>query len=238
MVQQLTLNIQLNERIRFANFVVGDNAEVLSTLQSLWQADEFCYYVWGELGVGRTHLLQASCHEADQSGKTLFYIPLAAAETLSPMILQGIDAFDLVVWDDVDAIAGNAEWEEALFHAYNLLQAVGRKLLVSANCSAMLNPIHLLDLRTRLASGVSYHLKPLSDKQKLIALQQRAHEHGMMLTDQVGRYLLSHYSREMSALFEMLAQLEAATLQAKRKLTIPLVKETLHQGADRPLIEN
>lgn len=227
MVQQLTLNIELTDCIQFSNFVVGDNAEVVAALQALWQVDEFCYYLWGDLGVGRSHLLQACCHDAQAANKSIFYIPFASVDTLSPLILQGIDTFDLVIWDDVDAIAGNADWEEALFHAYNLLQATKRKLIVSASCSAIVNPIHLLDLRTRLASGVSYQLKPLSDQQKLLALQQRAHEHGMTLSDQVGRYLLSHYSRNMSALFKILTKLQAATLQSKRKLTIPLVKEAL-----------
>ena len=67
----------------------------------------------------------------------------------------------------------------------------------------------------------------LRDEEKLAALQQRAKSRGMQLNDHVGRYLLSHCPRDMSALFSTLDQLDSASLEEKRLLTIPFVKSVL-----------
>ena len=62
---------------------------------------------------------------------------------------------------------------------------------------------------------------------KLRALQLRASRRGLHLTDEVGHFILTRGTRSMSALFELLEQLDQASLQAQRKLTIPFLKETL-----------
>jgi DnaA family protein len=231
-VRQLTLNLQLNERVSFDSFIVGDNAQLFNALQNLFVSSEFCWYLWGEQGVGRSHLLQSCAYAANQLQKKVMYIALADHQQLSPDIIRGIEQYDIVIWDDVDAIAGLNEWEVALFHAYNQLQPTGAKIISAATSSPTASHIQLPDLRSRLAAGVTYQVKPLRDEEKLAALQQRAKSRGMHLNDSVGRYLLSHCPRDMSALFSFLDQLDAASLQEKRLLTIPFVKSVLLEAND------
>ena len=224
---QLTLNLQLNERITFDSFIVGDNAQLINALKNLLDSREFSWYLWGEQGVGRSHLLQSCAYAAHQNNMAVNYIPFADHLKLSPDILQGLDQYEIVLWDDVDAIAGIPEWEEALFHAYNQLHSAGAKLLCTAISSPLSSPLQLADLRSRLAAAVTYQVKPLRDEEKVAALQQRAKSRGMQLNDQVGRYLLSHCPRDMSALFSTLDQLDSASLEEKKLLTIPFVKSVL-----------
>jgi DnaA family protein len=226
-MHQLTLNLQLNEKISFDSFIAGENAQLIASLKNLFSSQEFCWYLWGEQGVGKSHLLQSCASSAHQQNFTVNYISLGDYQNLSPEILIGMDQYDLIIWDDVDAIAGKSEWEKALFHAYNRLQSAGSKLLCSAISSPLSSPLQLADLRSRLAAAITYQLKPLHDEEKLSALQQRAKSRGMHISDQVGRYLLSHCPRDMSALFSCLDQLDSASLQEKRLITIPFVKSVL-----------
>ncbi len=223
----MTLDLQLNERITFNSFIVGDNAEAVHALQTIFSSSEFCLSLWGDTGVGRSHLLQSCAHAAGLQEKKVMYIALGDYQSLSPDIVRGIDQYDLLLWDDVDAIAGLHEWEVALFHGYNQLQSAGAKLVYTAATSPLTSPIQLPDFRTRLAAGVTYQIKSLHDEQKLSALQQRAKSRGMQLTDSVGRYLLNHCPRDLSALFACLDQLDSASLEEKRMLTIPFVKSVL-----------
>lgn len=228
-MRQLTLNLQLNERVTFDHFIVGSNNQLVSALKKIPESAEFSWYLWGEKGVGRTHLLQSCAHAAHQLSLKVMYIALADYPVLSPDIIRGIDQYDLVLWDDVDAIAGLNQWEVALFHAYNQLQASDAKLICTASASPLASQIQLPDFRTRLASGLTFQVKSLRDEEKLTALQQRARSRGMQLSDPVGNYLMSHYSRDMPALLAFLDELDAVSLQEKRLLTIPFVKSVLKQ---------
>lgn len=79
------------------------------------------------------------------------------------------------------------------------------------------------------ASGLGqiYKLQPLSDEEKLLALQLRGKLRGFELPEDVGRFLLKRLDREMRTLFMTLDQLDRASITAQRKLTIPFVKEIL-----------
>ena len=76
-------------------------------------------------------------------------------------------------------------------------------------------------------AGQIYKLQPLSDEDKLQALQLRARLRGFELPEDVGRFLLKRLDREMRTLFMTLDQLDRASITAQRKLTIPFVKEIL-----------
>ena len=87
--------------------------------------------------------------------------------------------------------------------------------------------VQLPDLQSRLTLALVFQLQELADEDKLRALQLRASRRGLQMPDEVGRFILTRGARSMSALFELLEQLDQASLQAQRKLTIPFLKETL-----------
>ena len=90
------------------------------------------------------------------------------------------------------------------------------------------SPVHLEvtlpDLASRLSWGMVYQLEPLEDEEKVQALLLRARHRGLNLTDDVSRFVLTRGPRDMAGLFEVLEQLDQASLRAQRKLTIPFVK--------------
>ncbi len=228
---QLPLSIQLRESATFANFVAGGDEMVVAALRHACQspAQERFIYLWGGHGGGKSHLLQAACHEvASRGGGGSLYLPLAEADQLAPQMLEGMEQMGVVAIDDVDAIAGERGWEEALFHLYNRLRDEGSgALIVSSRLPLPSLALQLPDLKSRLAWGLVFQLRGLDDRGKLQALQQGAQGRGLDLPEEVGSYLLRHYHRDLSRLFELLERLDNASLAVQRRLTIPFVKDVI-----------
>ncbi len=228
---QLPLGVRLRDDATFVNYYPGANAAALGYVERLCEADagwtESLIYLWGGEGVGRSHLLQAACLRFEQRGEAAVYLPLGEVAEYGPELLDGLDQSELVCLDDLDAVAGRADWEEALFHLFNRLRDSGRRLLLAATASPRELPVQLPDLQSRLTLALVFQLHELGDEDKLRALQLRASRRGLHLTDDVGRFILTRGERSMSGLFELLERLDQASLQAQRKLTIPFLKETL-----------
>lgn len=228
---QLPLGVRLRDDATFANYYPGANAAALGYVERMCETDadwaENLIYLWGAADVGRSHLLQAACLRMEQFGGRAVYLPLDAVAMYGPQLLDNLEQCDLVCIDGVDLVAGHPTWEEALFHLFNRLRDAGRRLLLSASAPPREVPIKLPDLKSRLTLALVFQLHGLTDDEKLRALQLRASRRGLHLTDEVGRFILTRGSRSMSALFDLLDQLDHASLQAQRKLTIPFLKETL-----------
>ena len=235
--QQLPLGISLNDDAQFENFyssTQSPNYFAMQSVRNLLQpsAEQFVC-LWG--GVGRSHLAQALCVEASNHGLQVQYLPLLAVRDYAfeteaiDSLLAGLEYLDLVCLDDVHAIAGMPQWERALFHLFNRLRDAGVPLLItSAENPAHLN-IQLADLKSRLQWGLSCQLHLLTDAEKAIALQKRAEVRGLHLADEVASYIIQRVPRDLSQIFKLLDRLDQASLQEKRKLTIPFVKQVLGQ---------
>lgn len=178
-------------------------------------------------GYGKSHLLQGVCHHASFHQVPAVYIPLADHAMFSPKILEGLESLSLICLDDIDAIAGNPAWEEALFHLYNKVRDKHKRLLVAAEQLPTSLPFGLADLKSRLTWGISFQLHELGDDDKLIALQIHSKARGLELEESVGRFLLKRCPRDLDRLFSTLAQLDHASLAEQRRLTIPFVKQVL-----------
>lgn len=228
---QLPLGVRLRDDATFANYYPGANPVALGYVERLCEDDagwtENLIYLWGAPGVGRSHLLQAACLRFEQRGEQAVYLPLTELAEHGPALLDGLEQCALVCLDDLQAVAGRADWEEALFHLFNRLRDVGRCLLLSAAAAPRELSVQLPDLRSRLSLALVFQLQLLSDEDKLRALQLRASRRGLQLPDDVARFILTRGSRSMSDLFALLERLDQASLQAQRKLTIPFLKEVL-----------
>jgi DnaA family protein len=185
-------------------------------------------YLWGASGVGLTHLLQASCHNAESRRLAVQYLPLREMTGFAPeALLEGLEELDMVCLDGLESVAGDPTWERALFNLYNALRDAGRLLLVAAPQNPRELNIQLPDLRSRLQWGVILKVQPLDDTDKQQALMRRARERGMELNEEVASYIVQRVPRDMNQLFCYLHRLDHASLAEQRKLTIPFVKKTL-----------
>lgn len=227
-LSQLTLGVSLKDDATFDNFYVGLNEEIISGIKKMARGQgEHMIYLCAARGQGRSHLLQAACYAAHQHQLSSVYIPFENGQSLSPALLNGLESLSLVCMDDVQYIAGCLEWEEAIFHLYNRMAEAGGRMMMAANALPKSLPFVLPDLVSRLTWGVIYQLHSLSDVEKIIVLKMRAQRRGIDLSEEVGRYILTHCPRHMGTLFAALDVLDKASLAAQRRLTIPFVKDVL-----------
>lgn len=223
-IKQIPLNIQLYHDACFANFVVGANQQLIAILQAEPTEQNWCVYLWGKAGEGKSHLLQAACN-ADQ--QPALYIPLAEYQHFSPNILENLEQYKVVALDDIDTVSHISEWAEALFHLYNKIHHANHRLIISASKPPKLVSSNLADLSSRLAAATIIQLQPLEDNEKKIALVKYAQQIGLQLTDECVEFLLRRLTRNMAVLFAALDKLDKASMVHKRKLSIPFIKTVL-----------
>jgi DnaA family protein len=219
-VSQLLLDIAPDRQPTLDNFVAGRNLELLSVLRHALAggSSERSFYLWGEAGSGRSHLLHACVRAALDERRSAVY----ARGSVPRMASEG--PAEVVAVDDVERLDEAAQIE--LFDLYNRMRDSGGMLLVSGTQS----PLHLRlrdDLRTRLGWGLVYQVHGLSDEEKKQALMQHAQSRGFALPPEVTQYLLRHGRRDLPSLMAALDALDEHSLRLHRAPSVPLLKEIL-----------
>lgn len=230
-MRQLALDLKLADFAVFGAFHPGPNVAVVRALRDAAEAPGArMHWIWGGAGTGRSHLLQAVVAAAGEAGYRCAWLPLGTPRELQPGMLEGLGSMEVICADDIDAVAGQPEWEAALFRLFEELRANAGRLVVSATGPPAAAGFRLPDLASRLASGPVWKLRPLDDAEMLAALQCRARWRGLELTDEAGRYLLTHAPRAPRALFGLLDHADRAALEAHRRLTVPFLRSVLAES--------
>lgn len=227
MNKQLSLAIKLKDEANLSDFNWGSNQLLQQQLHNmLLHQEERLLYLWGNIGSGKSHLLQACCQYA--KSQSAIYLPLSLLKEWGPQAIEGLEEQELICIDDIDVIAKDSKWEEALFHFYNKIKDMEKSILIiSGNQSPATIPIQLADLRSRLSWGLVIHLMELNDEDKIDTLRRQAFKRGFHLPVTVCQFLLNRCSRNMHDLQVILNRLDDASLAAQRKITIPFVKDIL-----------
>jgi DnaA family protein len=225
---QLALPVHLRDDATLDNFLFGEALEPLHSLLDIQTGldGEPSIFLCGPDGCGRSHLLQGACH-ALPSGDAV-YLPLDQLRNMAPdNVLDGVEVLSRVALDNVQAVAGDEDWELALFHFINRARERGCRLLFSADAAPRQLAIALPDLASRLGWGLVYQLPAPNDAAKLAILRFRAERRGMSLDEDAARYILSRAPRSMAALMGLLEQLDRDSMALQRSLTIPFIKSRL-----------
>ncbi|MEO1576004.1 MAG: DnaA/Hda family protein, partial [Pseudomonadota bacterium] len=135
--------------------------------------------------------------------------------------------YDVLCLDEVDQVLGDRDREEGLFHLYHRVQEAGGRLVLAARQAPQNAEFALPDLASRLRAARVMRLGALDDDDLVRALKQRAERRDLELPDATARYLLNHYRRDMHSLCALLDELDLASLAARRRLTVPFVKDLI-----------
>jgi DnaA-homolog protein len=226
-MQQLPLTLRWPAQQRFDSFIAGDNAAAVALLRdTAANASGDWIFLSGAPGCGKTHLLIAVCAAASASDCAAQYLSLRGAQ---PAGIRALGGSDLLALDDVDAIAGNAEAEHALFDLYNRCKVEKSTLLFGADKPPAHLGINLPDLVSRLASCTQVILKPLNEDERREAVRQRAQTRGLILDDAVLDWLFARTQRDLGSLAALIERLDRESLAAKRRITLPFLR-TLLEG--------
>jgi len=232
--RQLALSVQLPDDETFESFRSKANQGVSSQLRQFVEQKALdeqnqpkSFYLFGLSGVGKSHLLHASSAYAAKLGKTSVCLSCAELQALPVDVLEGLEQIDLICLDDIHLIANNKIWQQAIFDLYNRVIEHNNCLIISGEQSANQLGLSLPDLVSRLNWGLTEQVKPLDDDEKILVLQYRASQRGLMLSDDTAKFLLNRLSREMAHLLHSLDTLDKESIREQRKITIPFIKEVL-----------
>jgi len=224
-MKQLTLGVRLHANAVFASFSPGLNAELLAALHG---SDRNPIWLWGSSGCGKTHLLQAVCAAA---GAAAAYFPLDRSFALPPQALSGFENCRVLCVDDVDAVAGDLAWEQALFRLFNEASELHTRVIFAARSAPRHIGWRLEDWRSRAAACIVYQVRELDEAGRAQALRLRAAQRGLQLPAETLDYLLKRMPRDLRSLFDILDELDEASLVAQRRLTIPFIRDELEKHA-------
>ena len=130
------------------------------------------------------------------------------------------------VVDDVETLDETSQI--GLFNAINEARQSGGRVLAAGNAPPGQLPLRE-DLKSRLAWGLVYQVKPLTDAERAVFLRREAERRGMHLSDEVISYLLTRMRRDLRSLTAILDRLDQASLELKRPITLPLLREIIKE---------
>jgi DnaA family protein len=225
-VKQLFFDLRPDRPPAFDNFAPGGNTELLAHLALLVDDPARLpgahLYLWGSPGCGRSHLLQASIDRARARGRPAFFLNAGAIADALPD-----EENALLALDDVERLV--PETQVALFNAFNRARGKGHSLLLSGSVA----PLGLSlreDLRTRIGQSLIFEVRPLDDETRAAILHSLAERRGLRLSDEVAGFVLNHGRRDPPGMAAVIDALDAASLEHKRPLTLPLLRELMRQG--------
>ncbi|MFL2703077.1 MAG: DnaA regulatory inactivator Hda [Gammaproteobacteria bacterium] len=224
--KQLTFPWNKDNKSSFDSFYASKlNKHLLSLLQNNTFKDDLL--IFGTKDSGKTYLLQALCNHFINQGKSSFYLPMKQAKELSVDILESLESMELVCIDGIESIAGNKVWEIGLFNLINRsLNSENRLIFTSSKNIDVMN-FELKDLDSRLRKIQSHELYALADDEILSALKHIANLRSIELGSKEAQYLLTYANRNISDLVQILESLDQLSMEMKRKITIPLIKEVI-----------
>jgi DnaA family protein len=202
-----------------------ENLHLVSILKDTNFSDDL--FIYGTKESGKTFLLQALCNSYSSMSKSSLYIPLNKVMNYGVEIFESLENMNLICIDGIDEAISKIEWEKAIFNLINkALISESRLILTSSKDLKSLN-FSLPDLESRIRKIQSYELHPLNDKDIFDALKYISKLTSINLGDKEAKYLVTYSQRNISNLVHILESLDQLSMEMKRKITIPLIKEVI-----------
>ena len=229
--KQLIFPFQINQKASFDSFFCSpDNQNLMTRLADIaisQDANEIIIH--GEKGSGKSFLMQAICNELSSSEKQFAFIPMKKALNMGVEIFQNLGSLDTVCIDDLQLILANQKWETALFNLINECQQFNCSLILSlGGTQPVEESIVLPDLLSRIKRMEFLALHAVQDELFNKAIVFVAQQLEIKIDNAELEFLLKHQTRVFSLLVENIITLDKQAASLKRKITIPLIKETLN----------
>ncbi|HFC76802.1 MAG TPA: chromosomal replication initiator protein DnaA [Candidatus Moranbacteria bacterium] len=236
----------LNSRYTFDNFVVGENNELArAACYAVSQNPGTQYnplFIYGDVGLGKTHLLQAIGNEIikNDSEKKIIYISSESftSELVDCIKNQTIDKFknkyqqiDLLIIDDIQFISGKEKTQDIFFHIFNSLYQLNKQIVMSSDRPP--NEIQILEdrLRSRFEGGMITDIGNPDIETRIAILQTKLSEKNFFLDDNIIKFVAENIKsniRELEgALNKIVATFELNKINPSLKETKKILSSIL-----------
>lgn len=235
-------NIHLNSRFLFENFVVGpSNRFAFAAAQAVAEAPAKNYnpfFIYGAVGLGKTHLLQSITHEISRKYPDLKICYLSSEQFTNELINsirhKSADAFrqkyrsiDVLLIDDIHFIAGKESTQEEFFHTFNVLHDHRKQIIICSDRP----PKEIAHLEERLVSRFSWGLitdiQPPDYETRIAILKKKLELEAVSVPDDVITFIASQIKTNIRELEGALLRVVAYSLLEEKTINLSLAKSVL-----------
>jgi len=235
-------NNNLVARYTFQNFVVGaSNQFAHAACMAVANQPGEHYnplFIYGGVGLGKTHLVNAIGHHAVAQRPGLKVVYLSSESFMNELIASlrrdKMDEFkkkfrnvEILILDDVQFIAGKERTQEEFFHTFNSLYESHKQIVITSDKFPKEIPGIEDRLRNRFEWGLIADIQPPDMETRVAILQKKAEEEGVKLPQDVALFLASHIDSNVRELEGSLTRLGAFASLTKAAITVDLAKDVL-----------
>lgn len=230
---QLSLPVSLKVDETFDSFYPAGNEFIVEYLKQFLNSGNnntaITSFLHGSRGLGKSHLLYAMCHYANQMNRSAMYLDMSTLVEMPVEVVSGLADYQLLCVDNLHTIAGVHAWELAIFDLINQFIELGgqHRMIVASESSPINSGFVLPDLVSRLSWGAVFKLASRSEEELLAIISLRLTLRGLDASEDSLRFLLNRVGRELGSLMSILDELDKKSLQEQRKVTIPFIKQAL-----------
>ncbi len=235
---------QLNPRYTFDSFVVGTSNQ-FAHAACMAVADQLAktynpLFIYGGVGLGKTHLLHAIGHHARQRDPRV-RVSYVSSEKFTNDLINAIrfDAtvefrnryrgLDLLLVDDIQFIAGKERTQEEFFHTFNDLYDSSKQIVISSDRVPREIPTLEERLRSRFEWGLIADIQPPDLETKAAILRKKAQAQGVRLPDEVSLFIAKHVKSSIRELEGSLVRLAAQASFAHQDINLELAQDVLRE---------
>ena len=184
-------------------------------------------FLYGIKKSGKSFLLQSVCNFYASKNKSSLYIPIAEVMKYGISFMDSLDNLDVICIDDIDLINFDKEWEIAIFNLINDCLISKCRLIFSSAFNPSSIKFDLKDLISRIKKMNHIELFPVSEDNLNDALNFICNLRSINLGEKEINYLVTYSKRNISDLINIINKLDKTSMQLKRKITVPLIKEVI-----------
>jgi chromosomal replication initiator protein len=238
---------QLNPKYTFDTFVVGSSNQ-FAHAASLAVAEQLSktynpLFIYGGVGLGKTHLLHAIGHLARQRDPRV-KVSYVSSEKFTNDLINAIRfdstvefrnryrSLDLLLIDDIQFIAGKERTQEEFFHTFNDLYDSSKQIVISSDSLPREIPTLEERLRSRFEWGLIADIQPPDLETKAAILRKKAQAQGVRLPDEVSLFIAKHVKSNIRELEGSLVRLVAHASFTGREVSMDLAHEVLKELAN------